>query len=103
MWALAGLQAGDILGFIPRSMRSRGVGASSFITFPAAAQHKPRAEAHESLPPVHLPTSHSAYYAGREPDKKRNNMKEAEDQRQPMEQRTKKGEDGKSLGCFMSM
>lgn len=67
-------------------MSSRRVGTRSFITFPAAAQPNPRAEALESLPPVHFPILHSAYYAGREPDKKRDDMKEAEDQRQSMEQ-----------------
>lgn len=89
VWALAGLQVEEDLGFIPGSMSSRRVGAGSFITFPAAAQHNPRAKAHESLPPVHFPILHSAYNPGREPDKKRDNMKEAEDQRQSMERRTK--------------
>lgn len=89
VWALAGLQAEEYLGFIPGSMSSRRVSAGSFISFPAAAQHNPRAKAHESLPSVHLPILHSAYFPGREPDKKRDNMKETEDQRQSMEQRTK--------------
>lgn len=68
VWALAGLQVEADLGFIPGSMSSRRVGAGSFMTFPAPAQHNPGAEAHESLPPVHFPIFHSAYYAGREPD-----------------------------------
>lgn len=89
VWAVAGLQVEEDLGFIPGSMSSRRVGAGSFITFPAAAQHNPRAKAHESLPPAHFPILHSAYNPGREPEKKRDNMKEAEDQRQSMEQRTK--------------
>lgn len=89
VWALAGLQVEEDLGFIPGSLSSRRVGAGSFITFPVAAQRNPRAKAHERLPPVHFPMLHSAYYTGREPDKKRDNMKEDEDQRQSMEKRTK--------------
>lgn len=88
VWALAGLQVKEVLGFIPGSMSSRRVGAGSFITFPAAAQHNPSTKAHESLPPVHFSVLHSVYYPGREPDKKRDDMKEAEDQRQSMEQMT---------------
>lgn len=41
VWALAGLQVEADLGFIPGSTSSRRVGAGSFMTFPAAAQHNP--------------------------------------------------------------
>lgn len=51
-----------------------------------SSDNNPRATGHESPPSMHL---HPAYYPGREPDKKRDNTKEVEDQRQSVEQRTK--------------